>query len=73
MHDRANRHAAGLGFRHVRRDLAVGESIPQPPSLFAQVAACQGCMCHADEDLQDDEVEARGEDFAEEDEAALAW
>ncbi len=53
---------ASAGFRHLKRPLNAGESVPRFPTLFEQLTACsRGAIV-----VDTPEPEAAGEDFDDE-------
>jgi hypothetical protein len=57
------RFSAPDGFRHQKRTLEAGESIPQVPSLFEQLAALGGATCTPLEVPEEIVIEATEEDL----------
>jgi hypothetical protein len=53
---------ASAGFRHLKRSLNAGESVPRFPTLFEQLTACSRGAITVDAP----EAEAAGEDFDDE-------
>lgn len=61
-----DRFAQSHAFRHLSRALQPGERIPPPPSLIAQVVACQAGMERL-EDIPETDDEGWEDDLADED------